>query len=556
MVRSILSTLVAACTFAGAARAIGVGPANRGMGIPSMPNQPLFEGAAAPAPNADYCKYLYPPSVPCPIILGSFDQYIDHDKPELGTFKQRYWYNAEFYAGPGSPIVLNAPGEEAADGYLWYTTNYTLPGVFAQDNKGAAIFLEHRFWGDSSPYTTLTTKNLQLLTLDQAMRDIINFAKNVDLPFAKNTSSPDKSPWVLTGGSYPGAIVAWINKLYPGTFWAYHSSSGVVQPIADYWQYFQPIDAALPRNCSKDLKLAIKQLDKMMDSRDAAGRTALKSKFGLGNLADDDFASALIDPLWSWQSTLFYAHSSKLYDMCDYIEGVGNHNVNKTQVPGEEGVGGCKALHGLAKYFREYDSQHLCDSYTYWPKGSNACYNSHNLTSPIYTDRSLRNEVNLQWTWMCCNEPFQQWQAQYPGDTGLISKFITTDIQRQQCALFFPDEDGYTYGLKSGRTTQEIVDKTGGWTNVHTTRLVYVNGEFDPWRPETVSSEIRPGGPLQSTPEVPVFLIKGGSHCSDMVMEDATVNADAARQIQGIRDVINKWTAEFYTEKGIQRPGF
>ncbi|CEJ93140.1 hypothetical protein VHEMI08752 [[Torrubiella] hemipterigena] len=555
MVRSIISTIAAACAFAGVAQAIGFGPANTGMGIPSMPEEALAKGDPAAA-EASYCYNLYPPSVPCPIVAGTFDQYIDHDKPELGTFKQRYWYNAEFYAGPGSPIILNAPGEEAADYYVWYTTNYTLPGVFAQDNKGAAIFLEHRFWGESSPYKTLTAKTLQLLTLDQAMRDIINFAKKVDLPFTKGTGSPDKSPWILTGGSYPGAVVAWVNKLFPGTFWAYHSSSGVVQPIADYWQYFQPIEAAMPRNCSKDLKLAIKQLDSMMDSRDAAGRTALKSKFGLGDLADDDFASSLIDPLWSWQGTLFYSHSSKLYDMCDYIEGVGNHNINKTEVPGEEGVGGCKALHGLAKYYREYNSKHLCDSFSYWPTGSDACSVTHNVSSPIYTDRTVRNEINLQWQWMCCNEPFQQWQAYVPGDTGLISKYIPTQAQRAQCDLFFPTDDGFTYGLKAGRTTQQIVEKTGGWDNIHTTRLVYVNGEFDPWRQETVSSTIRPGGPLESTPEVPVFLIKGGSHCSDLIMKDAEVNTDAARVIQGVRDVINKWTAEFYTEKGIKRPGF
>lgn len=34
----------------------------------------------------------------------TFEQLIDHDDPSLGTFLQRYWWNAEFYAGPGSPV--------------------------------------------------------------------------------------------------------------------------------------------------------------------------------------------------------------------------------------------------------------------------------------------------------------------------------------------------------------------------------------------------------------------------------------------------------------------
>lgn len=34
----------------------------------------------------------------------TFEQLIDHDDPSLGTFSQRYWWNAEFYTGPGSPV--------------------------------------------------------------------------------------------------------------------------------------------------------------------------------------------------------------------------------------------------------------------------------------------------------------------------------------------------------------------------------------------------------------------------------------------------------------------
>jgi len=28
---------------------------------------------------------------------GLFDQLIDHEHPDKGTFKQRYWWNAEYY---------------------------------------------------------------------------------------------------------------------------------------------------------------------------------------------------------------------------------------------------------------------------------------------------------------------------------------------------------------------------------------------------------------------------------------------------------------------------
>jgi hypothetical protein len=35
---------------------------------------------------------------------GTFQQLIDHDHPELGTFSQRYWWSDEYWNGPGSPV--------------------------------------------------------------------------------------------------------------------------------------------------------------------------------------------------------------------------------------------------------------------------------------------------------------------------------------------------------------------------------------------------------------------------------------------------------------------
>lgn len=127
---------------------------------------------------------------------------------------------------------------------------------------------------------------------------------------------------------------------------------------------------------------------------------------------------------------------------------------------------------------------------------------------------------------------------------------------RDQCERFFPDEDGYSYGLKRGRTTEGIVKLTGGWDNVNTTRLVYVNGEYDPWLPETVSSNFRPGGPLQSTPEVPVFVVPKASHCPDLVMDNTLSNEPLHEITQKVLAIISSWVGDYYKEKGISQPGF
>jgi hypothetical protein len=38
--------------------------------------------------------------------MGSafFDQLLDHNDPSKGTFKQKFWWNTEFWEGPGSPV--------------------------------------------------------------------------------------------------------------------------------------------------------------------------------------------------------------------------------------------------------------------------------------------------------------------------------------------------------------------------------------------------------------------------------------------------------------------
>ena len=223
-----------------------------------------------------------------------FEQLLDHENPSLGTFKQSYWYNTEFWTGPGAPVVVFTPGETAAAEYTGYLTNATITGQFAQAIGGAVVMIEHRYWGDSSPFAELTTKNLQYLTLANAIADLTYFARNVKLPFASNSSSSSnapQAPWVLSGGSYSGALAAWVESVDPGTYWAYHASSAVVEAQGDFWQYFEPIKQGMPQNCSADVQLVIKHIDDVLRKGTDAEVQALKSKFGLGSVVhNDDFA--------------------------------------------------------------------------------------------------------------------------------------------------------------------------------------------------------------------------------------------------------------------------
>lgn len=254
---------------------------------------------------------------------GFFDQLIDHNNPKLGTFKQRFWWSAHYYGGPGSPVILEAPSEAAVNEDEVNHSNRTLIGLFAQTNNAGAITLEHRYWGGSSPVgSNFTAETLQHLNLDNSIQDLVYFSKNVYLPFdPRGNSKPDKAPWILAGCSYSGALTAWTNVLAPGTFWAYHASSAVVQAVSTFWEYFSPIEQAMPRNCSADFKKVISHVDDVLFNGTPEKKQKLKEMFNLGNVTgDDDFAQSLASPLGAWQGTQFTSGYTSFTQMCDYVE--------------------------------------------------------------------------------------------------------------------------------------------------------------------------------------------------------------------------------------------
>ncbi|KAF7935655.1 hypothetical protein BELL_0103g00180 [Botrytis elliptica] len=482
-----------------------------------------------------------------------FTQLLDHDNPSKGTFQQKFWWNSEFWAGPGSPIVFFTPGEIAAANYGAYLTNITVTGRFAQEVKGAVVMVEHRFWGESSPYDNLTTTNLQLLTLKQAIADFVHFAKTVDLPFDSNHSSNAASaPWINSGGSYSGALSAWTESTSPGTFWAYHASSAPVQAIDNYWQYFYPVQDGMPKNCSKDVSLVIDYMDNVLTHGSKSEVTALKTKFGLESVKhNDDFMAVLENGPWLWQSNSFSTGYSGFYQFCDAIENV---TAGAAVTPDANGVGLTTALEGYAKWTKSYIPGY-CEGFGY-AANDTSCFDTHDFNNLMFRDYSVGNAIDRQWNWMLCNEPFGYWQDGAPKNRPtIVSRLIDANYWQRQCALFFPTEGKYTYASAKGATVDRVNGYTKGWDLEKTTRLIWTNGQYDPWRTSGVSSQFRPGGELKSTAKHPVQIIPGGFHCSDLRLKNGQVNAGVQKVIDNEVAQIVAWTAEYYNQNST-RPSY
>lgn len=146
---------------------------------------------------------------------------------------------------------------------------------------------------------------------------------------------------------------------------------------------------------------------------------------------------------------------------------------------------------------------------------------------------------------------FEWWQVWAPeADSKMAPRNFDREYYRRQCNLFFPEVGGFTFGLNKGRTVDEVNVKTGGWDYVNTTRLMWANGELDPWRPATVSADRRPGGPLKSTDEAPVFVLPKAAHCNDLILKNGEANPEVKKIITAEVEKMKQWVQEFYKQKG------
>lgn len=183
------------------------------------------------------------------------------------------------------------------------------------------------------------------------------------------------------GGSYSGALSAWVSQIDPGTFFAYHASSAVVEAIYHFWQYFEPVEEALPRNCSADVRAVVAYIDQIFANGPDSDRQNLQAMFGLEMLTHpDDFAEQVAGPIAQWQD-----NQQAVFDFCDHIETYGN------ATPSAAGVGLDTALKAYADYVNSTAGEQCresdCDTYD-----NPQQYNQPNdLTSG---DR--------QWSWLLC----------------------------------------------------------------------------------------------------------------------------------------------------------
>ncbi|KAH7925529.1 hypothetical protein BV22DRAFT_1104894 [Leucogyrophana mollusca] len=453
-------------------------------------------------------------------MVYQFDQLIDHNKPNIGTFKQRFWMNWEFYE-KGGPIILLTPGETNADGFDGYLTNRSINGMIAQQEKGATVVIEHRFFGFSNPYDNLTSQSLEVLTIQQAIDDLVYFAQTIDLPMPGGDQvKPNQAHWVLIGGSYSGALTGWTMVNKPGVFRAGWASSAVVEAITNFYDLFKPIREHMPKNCSADVEAVISHLDWLYVTNNKTALQDLQNNFGLGKITHiEDFAAALVNNLYDWQMLQPGGGQQNFYRFCDALE------VKDGVSASEKGWGLQNALESWGNFWNTSYYASLCGTVD-----AETCLGTYDATQPYYTDVSVNNAWR-SWFWMMCNEV--GWYQGGPplGQPAIVSRIIQPSYFQardpRQCVNMFPQRF-QTSGTPDVQATNR---KYGGW-NIKVDRVFFANGLRDHWRDATLSAD---GLHKVSVASQPIYE-GDGFHASDMDAKNGVVDASVLRvQQAGLR---------------------
>ncbi|KAF2458399.1 serine carboxypeptidase S28-domain-containing protein [Lineolata rhizophorae] len=476
-----------------------------------------------------------------------------------GTFPLRYWYSAAHYA-PGGPVIVLCSGETSGVNrlpFLYKGIVYQL----AKATGGLGVILEHRYYGTSFPVDDLTTESLRFLTTEQALADTDYFARNVVFEDVDADLSPESAPWIMYGGSYAGAFVAFLRVLYPGTFWGAISSSGVTEAIYDYWQYFEPIRIHGPRACVDTTQAFVRVIDGILlrCPSDADLTARLKETFLLPNVTyDDDFANVLSGGITGWQGRNWdpEVNDPSFGYYCDNI------TTGELLYPDTEGLRDSVAeligASGGAAGAAHEDDSSLTDRMLNWigyvnatavapcaaDSGStqNQCFTNRNATYYAQTDLA---QTWRAWAYQYCT----QWGYLQTGSgaPAHIDPLVSRTIDLEYTSLICRD----AFDIWTSSDVQAI-NRYGGF-DISYPRLAIVDGEADPWKEATPHATV--ARDRASTVEEPFLLIEGAVHHWDengLLPNETTADLPpqpVADTQATERDFVRAWVAEWYMRK-------
>lgn len=442
-----------------------------------------------------------------------FTQTLDHfDRANTATFQQRYFLNTTYWRGAGSkaPVFLCVGGEGPPLDWLVLVSSVHCNDMVELAPKHGALLvaLEHRYYGPSTPNHDYSTENLVYLNSEQALEDIASFHSLISEKFELTADNK----WVTFGGSYPGMMAALARYRFPHLFHAAVSSSSPMQAQVEMSEYNDVVAQSMAaeivggsQQCATAIAEGHAVIGDMLKSEE--GRRALEQQFnvcgGEGVLDEErnreQFAGdgVVYLPVQSNDpscSTPF----CNIADICNLMTDA------SIGTPLERLANLSAAMNGGSCVFADYDAM---------IKG---------LSKPNNPERSWLYQTCTEWGfYQTCPVGSQCLYTQ-----GLHNLEIDYDICQQ------------AFSVPSEEVDQQIsatLARYGG-DQLQGSRILFPNGQIDPWHSLGVLSPPNAGEPT--------LWVTGASHHFWTHPSEPTDSAFVRSARQTIWDQVDAWLME------------
>ena len=423
--------------------------------------------------------FLAADSLPTQYMTQPLDHFPSSPIPSP-TFQQRYWVNSTHYT-PGSPIFLSLGGESSNAASA--ISGRSGLSFYAAQFSALMVSVEHRFFGQSVPFNDVSTANLRFLTTQQALADTVALIQNLSVAL----SVPASTPVVVFGGSYAGALSAWLKLSYPEVVRGAIASSAPVRAVVDFAQYLRTVEDALGPECSAVVRDSTALIEAAMST--PAQRAYLQRAFNqCPGLMDEDkdksmFFNNVLGPITALVQYNTNYRALNISTACALLTSTAQAS---------------NGLVALAAFNALYNT---ADNASYPFATGDACQNT--SYSAYIRQHMQENSADRQWYWMTCNEVGFFQTAE--GETSAFStRYLPLSFYSDQCADIFYSTFDLQYNVDATNTRYRSFD-------LRTNATAFTNGLIDPWHTRGILTAADAAGVDNR-----VDVIGPTSHCQDL----------------------------------------
>lgn len=372
------------------------------------------------------------------------------------------------------------------------------------------LVLEHRYYGKSQPFSDWSVENLKYLNIENALADIAAFLSQMNSDLVSRYGGKKRKIFVI-GGSYPGAVSAWVRYKYPHIIDGALSSSGVVNAVEDLFQYDGQVHDSMLRSgawCTDTVETLVTYWDDLYFNNKP--EYLKQKKIVVGEEVDDrEFLEFSQAPAGLVQ---YGGRTRACQIIKDHVVPLMNDKTKAT-----------------AEYIKQFQSafdDESSDNLMGMNKGESLKFRTGLMaTKPNSFEEMVKNttidfnKMWRQWYYQVCTEVgyFQTKDTRF----NMRSKIFTLQSDREQCER--------VYGKGIIPKTEET-NVLFGSVNLKGSNIFFTNGVEDGWRWAGLQ-EVKAGSPMISE----VIDCPDCAHCVELYTEkdsDAQVLKETRQRIR------------------------